>query len=101
MLGATYGPCMRYDRELARGLDIDRWREANSSGCCVRLDNSGCVQVTSREQCPVIFDNNIYTLSLSFLFLFQELFSDFVYIDQELNDSTVYTDRAVCGTSPL
>ena len=56
LLGATYGPCMRHDRQLSRGLEMDRWREANSSGCCVRKDNSGCVQVTSHEQCPVSQD---------------------------------------------
>lgn len=53
MLGATYGPCMRVDRQLQVGLLNDKWREANSSGCCIRRDRSGCVQVSSADRCPV------------------------------------------------
>ena len=57
---------------------MDRWREANSSGCCVRKDNSGCVQVTSHEQCPVsqdIHENNYYYLRNFFLVLLDSLLS--------------------------
>lgn len=53
LLGAKYGPCMRYDRQLYRGINNDIFREGNSSGCCVRKDQSGCVQVSSEDKCPV------------------------------------------------
>ena len=44
LLGALYAPCMRIDRELFRGLVDDR-RMENTSGCCVRRDESGCVHI--------------------------------------------------------
>lgn len=44
---------MRYDRQLYRGINNDIFREGNSSGCCVRKDQSGCVQVSSEDKCPV------------------------------------------------
>ena len=53
LLGALYGPCMRRDRQLYAGIENDRQVESNSSGCCVRRDNSGCVQQLGAEDCPV------------------------------------------------
>ena len=51
LLGALYAPCMRIDGELFRALVDDREME-NTSGCCVRRDESGCVQV-DQSDCPV------------------------------------------------
>jgi membrane associated rhomboid family serine protease len=78
LLGALYGPCMRRDRQLFEAIDQDRNDERNQSGCCVRLDESGCVQERNRENCP------------------RSRTADFVdfYID---NGSPI---RGVCGTSP-
>lgn len=52
LLGANYGPCMRRDKVLFKGLESDRNREAEFSGCCVRRDSSACVQVESAKDCP-------------------------------------------------
>ena len=43
---------MRRDRLLYDAIDQDREYEANQSGCCVRRDGSGCVQVASENDCP-------------------------------------------------
>lgn len=54
ILGALYGPCMRKDRKLFDAIDDDQDAERDLSGCCVRRDGSGCVQVLDRtEECPV------------------------------------------------
>ena len=53
LLGAKYAPCMRRDRQLYTAIDSDWDREANSSGCCVRRDKSGCVQVATDSECVV------------------------------------------------
>ena len=45
---------MRRDRQLFDAIDEDRVTERDSSGCCVRRDNSGCVQVLDQfTDCPV------------------------------------------------
>ena len=54
-LGAKYAPCMRRDRQLYAAIESDRKREAEGSGCCVRRDKSGCVQVITASGCPVRF----------------------------------------------
>ena len=60
LLGAKYGPCMRRDRRLFEGLESSFMREANQSGCCVRRDSSGCVQVPSAARCPVSGDHHVW-----------------------------------------
>lgn len=52
LLGANYGPCMTRDNILQRIIDGRREQEAMDSGCCVRRDSSGCVQVLSSDDCP-------------------------------------------------
>lgn len=52
LLGALYAPCMRIDRQLFGALLNDTQMENTSSGCCVRRDESGCVQVEESD-CPV------------------------------------------------
>ena len=52
LLGANYGPCMRRDQALYDVIEVDRASEASQSGCCVRRDGSGCVQVPSERDCP-------------------------------------------------
>ena len=52
LLGANYGPCMRRDRLLFDAIEQDRQYEADQSGCCVRRDGSGCVQVARERDCP-------------------------------------------------
>ncbi len=44
---------MRRDNQLYEGVESDIINEANNSGCCVRRDQSGCVQVLSIDDCPV------------------------------------------------
>lgn len=43
-LGAVFAPCMRRDRQLYNGINMDRNREADTSGCCIMRDQSGCFQ---------------------------------------------------------
>lgn len=65
LLGAKYGPCMRRDRRLFEGLESSFMREANESGCCVRRDSSGCVQVSSANRCPVSGDHVWYCSAIT------------------------------------
>ena len=51
---------MRRDRLLFQAIDQDREYEATESGCCVRRDGSGCVQVPSEADCPVTVSAVIY-----------------------------------------
>ncbi len=53
---------MRRDRLLFQAIDQDREYEATESGCCVRRDGSGCVQVPSEADCPVTVSAIIYVL---------------------------------------
>ena len=52
LLGARYAPCMRRDRRLFDLIEEDRVTESGS-GCCIRNDDSGCVQVNLEEDCNV------------------------------------------------
>ena len=52
-LGAKYTPCMRRDAKIYEIIEEERNNEADT-GCCIRNDNSGCVQ-TSRDKCSVSF----------------------------------------------
>ena len=51
---------MRRDQLLFQAIDQDREYEATESGCCVRRDGSGCVQVPSEADCPVTVSAIIY-----------------------------------------
>ena len=44
---------MRRDRQLFEAIDEDRDSERDQSGCCVRPDESGCVQVSDSQECNV------------------------------------------------
>ncbi|XP_035706084.1 inactive rhomboid protein 1 isoform X2 [Folsomia candida] len=48
-LGAKYAPCMRRDDVIYRRIVETRDRERQTA-CCIRNDNSGCVQ-SSRNEC--------------------------------------------------
>ena len=50
-LGAKFTPCMRWDATIEEGILRQRELEA-TTGCCIREDQSGCVQTTD-EQCSV------------------------------------------------
>lgn len=50
-LGAKYSPCMRRDDNVERAIADDRHAESQTA-CCIRNDQSGCVQ-TSRGNCSV------------------------------------------------
>ena len=52
LLGARYAPCMRRDERLFNLIEQDRIKES-MSGCCIRNDGSGCVQMNSRIDCLV------------------------------------------------
>ena len=59
-LGAKYAPCMRRDRQLYRAIEGDWVNEANNSGCCVRRDTSGCVQMVSDANCVVSMEMEVW-----------------------------------------
>ncbi|XP_034049995.1 inactive rhomboid protein 1 isoform X2 [Thalassophryne amazonica] len=48
-LGAKFSPCMRQDQEIHQLMQEKRAQE-RESGCCVRNDRSGCLQM-SQEEC--------------------------------------------------
>ena len=48
-LGSKFSPCMRPELAISKAAKDSSEQEANS-GCCIRNDNSGCVQ-TSRSEC--------------------------------------------------
>ncbi|XP_066519947.1 inactive rhomboid protein 1 isoform X3 [Hoplias malabaricus] len=48
-LGAKFSPCMRQDKQVHDLIQEKKEKECNSA-CCVRNDQSGCVQ-TSQEEC--------------------------------------------------
>ncbi|KFM66560.1 Inactive rhomboid protein 1, partial [Stegodyphus mimosarum] len=50
-LGAKFTPCMRKDKNIFDSIFRDRGRERDTA-CCVRNDQSGCVQ-TSRDKCSL------------------------------------------------
>ncbi|CAB0035965.1 unnamed protein product [Trichogramma brassicae] len=53
-LGAKFAPCMRRDIKILKEIDV--WREKErDTACCIRNDDSGCVQ-SSRAECSVSFD---------------------------------------------
>ncbi|XP_020899399.1 inactive rhomboid protein 1 isoform X2 [Exaiptasia diaphana] len=56
-LGAKFAPCMRNDKLLVRALERER-EEESKTGCCIKTDNSGCIQ-TSRLDCKRAFTNFI------------------------------------------
>ncbi|CAL4066401.1 unnamed protein product [Meganyctiphanes norvegica] len=47
-LGAKFAPCMRQDEKIFRHVEEQR-REERETGCCIRNDDSGCVQSSRRE----------------------------------------------------
>ena len=51
-LGAKYTPCMRHDKHVMDNIQQER-DEERESGCCIRNDESGCVQ-TTKERCSDI-----------------------------------------------
>ena len=53
-LGALFAPCMRTDGLLLQSVESARQRENEKSGCCVRNDQSGCMQTTREECSPVL-----------------------------------------------
>ena len=52
-MGAKYAGCMRKDETIQRYIERDRMNE-RKSGCCIRLDGSGCYQ-TSEDNCSYPF----------------------------------------------
>lgn len=50
-LGAKFGPCMRRDFKILNEIDVWRERERDTA-CCIRNDDSGCVQ-SSKADCSV------------------------------------------------
>lgn len=47
-LGAKYAPCMRKDRNIYEEIIRER-RSEKFTGCCIRNDESGCVQTTQQR----------------------------------------------------
>lgn len=62
-MGAKFAPCMRLDDNLRRVLEEER-RIENETGCCVKSDDSGCIQ-TSREACSKAFASFYNTYNTS------------------------------------
>ncbi|CAL1262939.1 unnamed protein product [Larinioides sclopetarius] len=54
-LGAKFTPCMRTDKSIFDSIFRDRERERDTA-CCVRNDQSGCVQ-TSRDKCSELISS--------------------------------------------
>lgn len=48
-LGAKFTPCMRRDTLIYKEIELDRGDE-RFTGCCIRNDQSGCLQ-TTKENC--------------------------------------------------
>ena len=47
-MGAKFAPCMRSDKRL-KELLADYKKKESETGCCVKSDESGCIQTTEKE----------------------------------------------------
>ncbi|XP_014276366.1 inactive rhomboid protein 1 isoform X3 [Halyomorpha halys] len=56
-LGAKFAPCMRRDAKIIKEIEKGRERERETA-CCIRNDDSGCVQL-SKTDCSVSSRNHI------------------------------------------
>ena len=52
-LGAKFAPCMRRDRLVYHNIEHER-REERRTACCIRNDDSGCVQTTPERCSPLL-----------------------------------------------
>lgn len=52
-LGAKFAPCMRRDRLVFHNIEKER-REERKTACCIRNDESGCVQTTQERCSPLL-----------------------------------------------
>lgn len=52
-LGAKFTPCMRNDEGISRAIEKRRTEESENTGCCVRNDESGCLQ-TTEDKCSKV-----------------------------------------------
>ncbi|XP_068251140.1 inactive rhomboid protein 1-like isoform X2 [Palaemon carinicauda] len=52
-LGAKFAPCMRKDEKIYRHVEEQR-RAERETGCCIRNDDSGCVQSSKGECSPLV-----------------------------------------------
>lgn len=50
-LGAKFAPCMRVDNKIKKEIDKIQAKERETA-CCIRNDDSGCVQ-SSQADCSV------------------------------------------------
>lgn len=50
-LGAKFAPCMRVDDKVTQEIEKLRTKERDTA-CCIRNDDSGCVQ-SSQSECSV------------------------------------------------
>ncbi len=53
-MGAKFAPCMRKDKKIIKEIDKMRDRERETA-CCIRNDDSGCVQASQAECSVSIF----------------------------------------------
>ncbi|XP_065558640.1 inactive rhomboid protein 1-like [Artemia franciscana] len=51
-LGAKFAPCMKSDTRIKQRL-LDAREQEKSTACCIRNDNSGCIQAT-RSECSTL-----------------------------------------------
>ncbi|KAL1116106.1 hypothetical protein AAG570_005601, partial [Ranatra chinensis] len=56
-LGAKFAPCMRRDAKILKEIEKGREKERDTA-CCIRNDDSGCVQ-SSKAECSVSTRNHL------------------------------------------
>lgn len=57
-MGAKFAPCMRKDKKIIKEIEKMRDRERETA-CCIRNDDSGCVQA-SQAECSVSIISELF-----------------------------------------
>ena len=89
-LGAKFAPCMRRDIRILKEIDVWRERERDTA-CCIRNDDSGCVQ-SSKADCSV----SIFYIS-SFPKLLNSIIIDYYTLTQIYNINLSFPTQLVRG----
>lgn len=64
-MGAKFAPCMRKDKKIIKEIEKLRDRERDTA-CCIRNDDSGCVQA-SKAECSVSIISKLLRNTLRYL----------------------------------